>query len=425
MKRALAMLLLLPSLARANALDTFGAGARSTGMAGAQAADTKGWAAAHHNPAGVALATDVEGAVNYGGAVLGLTLDGQDAKVTSPHGTTLGLAVPLVGKKVTLAFGVALYLPDQFVARIQLLPATQPHYILYDQNLQHVVVTPVGSLKLGSHFSIGAGATVLADAAGNGVTFDVGVVNGEKVGRAALDVSLPIRAAPVVGVMILPTRWLRFGAAWRGELDLGLKLDILANVNIAGVITGDTFITLRAVNFYSPNKIALGAAVEPWKKLTLSAEVDWLGWSGFTGALPDLRVLVELGISPSLVEALFPKSRFRDVWTPRLGAELHGDLHPRVGGALRLGYAYEPSPVPAQTGLTSFADGDRHMIALGGGLELRQLPILPKPVKLDFALQLHELVGQTTLKDPRVFPGQSFSSGGWMLYLGATLEARF
>jgi long-chain fatty acid transport protein len=220
-------------------------------------------------------------------------------------------------------------------------------------------------------------------------------------------------------------RWLRLGAAWRGEVDLGLKLDILANVNIASVITGDTYITLRAINFYTPHKVSLGAAVDVWRGLTLSGEVDWLRWSGFTSALPDLRVLVELGISPSLVEALFPPTSFRDVWTPRFGAELHGDLHPRVGGAVRVGYAFEPSPVPPQLGLTSFADGDRHVIAVGGGLELRKLPVLHNPLRLEVSLQLHELVGETTVKDPRVFPGQSFSTGGWFLHLGATLEARF
>ena len=414
------------STAHANALDTFGYSARAESMAGAQAADVRGYAAAHHNPAGVALTDDIEAAIGYGGGVMGLTINSSDAQVTSARGTSIGLAIPIKLGSATLAFGVALYVPDQFVARIQLVPATEPHFVLLDNNLQHLVVTPVLALKLGRRFSIGAGATVLADAAGNGVNFDVGIVGGDKVGKADLDVALPIRAAPVVGLTILPARWLRIGVAYRGELDLGLKLDILANVNIAGVITGDTFITLRAVNFYTPHKVSLGVAADLTRNITLSAEGDYLAWSQFKTAIPDLRVLVALGISPPLVEALFPTPRFNDVWTPRIGGEVRHDLSEKVGLSIRAGYAYEHTPVPNQTGLTSFADNDRHILAIGAGLELRRLiSILPRPLRFDVALQLHELIARTTAKDPRYFEGQGFTSGGYLLHFAATLEARF
>ncbi|MFI5288392.1 MAG: OmpP1/FadL family transporter [Polyangia bacterium] len=415
-----------PRSARANALDTFGFSARAESMAGAMAADARGYEAAHHNPAGVALADSIEVGVGYGGAVMGLTIDGQDARVTSARGTSIGLAIPLKWRSLTVAFGVALYLPDQFVARIKLQPASEPHFALLDNDLQHVVVTPVLALRFGRWLSIGAGATVLADASGNGVNFDVGIVSGQKVGKASLDVGLPYRAAPVLGVTVLPRPWLRLGAAWRGAIDLGLKLDILANVDIAGVITGDTFISLRAINFYTPQKVSLGAAIDLDPSLTVSAELDWVDWSAFEGALPDLRVLAALGISPPLVQALFPSPRFNDVWTPRLGAEWRHDLSPRVGFSARFGYAYEHSPVPPQTGLTSFADNDRHIVALGAGVELRRLlSFLPRPVRLDVALQLHELTARTTVKDPRVFPGEGFTSGGYLLHLATTLTVKF
>ena len=423
---AIALLVAATAVARANALDTFGFSARAEGLAGAQAADARGYAAAHHNPAGVAMSTDIEAALGYGGAVMGLRIDGADAQVSSVRGISVGLAIPLKVRSWNFALGVALYLPDQFVARVQLVPATEPHFVLLDNNLHHLVVTAVLSVRPARWLSLGAGATVLADAAGSGLRFDVGVVGGEKVGSADLDVSLPIRAAPVLGLMIVPHRAVRMGLAWRGELDLGLSLDILANVNIAGAITGDTLIALRALNFYTPHKVSLGLAADLTRDLTITAELDWLGWSHFTGALPDLRVLVALGISPPLVESLFPKPHFDDVWVPRLGAELRRDLHPNVGLALRLGYAFERSPVPPQIGLTSFADNDRHVLAVGAGVELHDLiSILPKPLRIDLALQLHELASRTTVKDRTTFVGQGFSSGGYLLHFAATVEARF
>src|SRR5262249_11695749 len=154
-------------------------------------------------------------AIGYGGAVMGLTIDGKDAKVTPARGISFGVALPLKLGSWTVALGFALYMPDQFVVRIQLVPATEPHFVLLDNNLQHIVVTPVLASRPTRWLAIGAGATVLADAAGNGIDFNVGVVNQQKVGDASLDVSLPIRAAPVVGLTILPKKWLRFGASYR------------------------------------------------------------------------------------------------------------------------------------------------------------------------------------------------------------------
>jgi long-subunit fatty acid transport protein len=413
----------VPSPARANALDTFGFSPRATGMAGAMAAEATGYAAAHHNPGGIALADHVEAALGYGGAVMGLNLNDKNANVTSPHGLSIGLTLPLHIKSSTLALGLALYIPDQFVVRIQLQPAAEPHFALLDNNLDHLVVTPALAFRPLRWLSFGLGLTLLADAAGNGVTFDFGLVDGGLAGSGALDVSLPTRVAPVAGVWLSPLRWLRLGAAYRGAIDLGVNLDIVTNVNIAGSISGDALISLRAINLYTPHKVALGAAIDLSPDLTVSAEVDWAGWSYFTGAVPSLKVLVELAISPPLIQALFPQPHFIDQWVPRIGAELRRHWGP-WDVAARLGYAWEKSPVPDQVGLTSFADNDRHILSFGGSFSRRGLPVLPRGLKLDLAMQVHDLEPRLTAK-ARPFLGQGFSSSGYMLYLSAMLEAKF
>ena len=62
-------------------------------------------------------------------------------------------------------------------------------------------------------------------------------------------------------------------------------------------------------------------------------------------------MLVNLGISPPLVEALFPTAHFNDVWVPRLGAEWRRAAERASSTSPRaLGYAYERSPVPDQPG---------------------------------------------------------------------------
>ncbi|HEX9105312.1 MAG TPA: hypothetical protein VF997_24045, partial [Polyangia bacterium] len=292
-------------------------------------------------------------------------------------------------------------------------------------NLQHVVVQPVVALRFGHAFAIGAGASVLTDAGGSGVTFDVGVSSGNKVGQAAIDLRLPIRAAPVVGITILPRPWLRVAAAYRGELDLKLSLDILAHVNLPGAISGDTLISLVAFNFYTPHTVT-GAVAVDLGALTLTAQLDWLDWSRFTAALPSLDVTIGLAIAPPLVAPAFPTVRFDDQYIPRLGAELRRTLGAHLDVATRLGYAFVPSPVRAQTGLTSFADNDRHVVGVGVGFALRDLVrILPKPLHLDAALQVQQLQPRATGKDPHVTASPGFSSSGTIVLLTAGLEAHF
>jgi len=426
MRAAIVMAALLASsAASANPLSTFGFGARATAMAGAQAADARGPAAAHHNAAGVAFAEGPEVLLGYGGAVMGLTLDGADARVTAPRGTSIGLALPARFQSFAIALGLALYIPDQFLVRVRLVPPGEPRFLLLANNLQRLAAEPVLSLRFGRRFALGAGATLLADAAGRGVTFDVGVVDGEKVGRGAIDVSLPLRATPLVGVLVLPAPWLRLGATYRGALDLRLSLDVLARIDIAGAITGDALIALRAADFYSPHEVTLAAAIEPLPWLTIAAEVRWLGWHLFDGGVPDLRVSLDLSIQPPLVEGRARTAPFTDVWSPRLAVEVRRELTTRFGLDLRAGYAFVPSPVPPQTGQTSYADCDRHVVAAGGALRIGRLePILRGPISVGVALQFHELVARVEAKAPSR-GGRGFVADGWMLALAASLEARF
>lgn len=412
--------------ARANPLDTFGFGSRASSLAGTAAAGAVGFAAAHHNPAGVAATSDVEASVGYGYAFTRLRLDGQDSHTTAPRGVSLGLAVPLRLGSWRIAFGLALYLPDQFLLRIHHVPAAEPNFLLLDNNLQHLVVTPVLALAPTRWLQLGGGATILADAAGNGVTFDVGVAGGEQIGRGQVDTALPLRAAPVVGLRVQPLSWLRLGVAYRGAIALGLRFDVLARVNLAGLIRGNVLINLRSVNVYTPHKIAGGVAIDVAPGLTLEANLEWQDWSGYRGGVPDLRVLADLGLSTPLLRALFATPQFRDILVPRFGAEYRRHLTSRVDWAARLGYAYERSPVPDQLGITSFADNDRHIWALGSGVAIDGLGgVFPKPLGVDVALQWHELVDRTTVKDPRYFPGSGFTSSGRLVLLSATVTARF
>jgi long-chain fatty acid transport protein len=412
--RTLVIVALLARTAGADPLDTFGFGARGSAMAGAQAADARGAAAVHANPAGVALAEHAQIAIGWSYGHLALTLNGSSAELLDAHGSDIGVSFPIRAGAVRMGFGLALYLPDQFVGRVQIIPATEPHFILLDNDVQRLVVEPVFAVSPAPWLSLGVGFSLLSDVSG-GIGFNVGVVGGQPRGDANVDVTLPTRVAPLAGVLVMPHPRVRLGASFRDEVDLSLRLGILADVDVAGVVTGDALIDVRAVNYFTPRRVTGAVSVDVTPELTVAGEVAWLDWSSFHGGAPDVRILVALGITPPLVSTLFPADSFHDSFVARLGAE----LRTRSGDrdlALRAGYSFEPSPVPAQVGLTSFADNDRHMVSVGGGIRLPAFqPILSHPVSFDLAVQWHHLRERLTIKDQNTFPGQAFSSGGNIL----------
>lgn len=397
---------------------------RGTGLAGALTAGADDDGAAFYNPAGVATAAGPELGLGWSYGWMGLRLDRQDARVTDPHGAHLGITLPRRIGNFAFGLGVGLYVPDQYIFRIQLTPQSEPHFGLLDNSPQRLVANVVVGAAW-RWIAIGVGAQLLANAGGRGITFDVGLAGGEKVGRAALDYGLPTRATPIAGLMLSPNDRFRFGFVYRGDINLHLAFDVLANVDVAGVVTGDAVITLRATNFFTPKKLAFGGQLKLREDLKLLADVVWFRWSEMTGGNPDLRVLVHLGVSPPLVQALFPADGYRDTVSLRAGAELDRPLGRRQRFKVRAGIAWEPSPVPDQHGLTSVADNDRLVVAVGGSLDLRDRSgVLSRPFSLELGLQWHHLLDRTTLKSD-VALGRGFTSGGNVVVVTIGGTARF
>ena len=415
----LGVVVFAPSPAGADPLDETGLGAAATGMAGARTAAAVGAEAAHVNPAGIALAMRPEVLIGWQYALAHLSLDEHPADVLDAHGTSIGLAIPFAVADVRLGAGLALYIPDQFVARLQLTPITEPHFVRFDSQSQRTVVEPVVAIAFGE-LSIGVGASLLAGARSRQLTFDVGVVGGDTQGNAHLDVATPVVVAPLAGIRWRPSRAVELGASFRGPLSLDLAIDIRANVHVPNVITGDTIISLRSVSFYTPMRAAIGAAVHPREDLTLTADLAWERWSALGSGVPDLRILLALDTAPPLVSSTHPPANFHDTWTPRLGAEWQsGSLRVRAGAG------YLPSPVPTQTGLTSFADGTRILATLGAGIRLSPGGVFTQPIDFDLGIGWQHVAHELVHKDVTLQPGGAFSSGGDILQASASTTVRF
>ncbi|MGE0867173.1 MAG: OmpP1/FadL family transporter [Kofleriaceae bacterium] len=413
-----AALVFAAGVAGAEPLDELGFGAAATAMANARAATAVGAEAIHVDPAAVALATRPEVLLGYQSSLARLSINDRDAKVGDARGTSLGLAIPFDLGDVRLGAGVGLYLPDAYLARISVAPMTEPQFTRLATASQRIVVEPVAAIAYGE-FALGAGASLLADARSRKLAFDVGVIGGATQGTAEVDVSLPPRIAPLIAARWSPARTVDLAATFRGELSLDLALDIDANVNVPQVVTGTAEIGLRSVHYFTPMRVAVAAAVEPRDDLLITAELAWERWSTLGTGVPDLRVLLALDIAPPLVSQPPPPADLRDIFTGRLGAEWHT-------GAMRLraGAGYLPSPMPPQTGLTSFADGARVLTTAGAGVRIAPTAIWRQPIDIDLAIAWQHVAHQLVHKDMALFPGGAFSAGGDIVQVGISSTVR-
>jgi long-subunit fatty acid transport protein len=109
-----------------------------------------------------------------------------------------------------------------------------------------------------------------------------------------------------------------------------------------------------------------------------------------------------------------------DTLSPRLGVEHGFPLGARAGFRLRGGYAFEPTPLAAQTWKENFLDSSRHVLTAGLALVGDE----SLPLSLDVFGQLHLLTTRVHAKDPEA--GQpDVTSGGTIMVIGMTAGVRF
>ncbi len=92
----------------------------------------------------------------------------------------------------------------------------------------------------------------------------------------------------------------------------------------------------------------------------------------------------------------------------------------------RVGYVYENSPFPTQTGTLNFVDNDKHTLTLGIGLKMTELePTLPGELRLDAHALYSYLPEREHIKDSLVDAVGDYRSQGHLFGAGVTLEVAF
>lgn len=325
--------------------------AKVTGRGGAVTATVDGPSAVMFNPGGIALAEGTN--VSLSATLIaakGSYIDTNDARTdtdSSPavlpslfatHRINDLLAV---GIGFHLPFGLALSWPDNH---------TQAD-VLQDQSLRTYFITPSVGLNLDKYvkgLSIGGGVDLVPAT----VQLERAIIFGDTRGTAVLGGdAFGIGGRAGVEYRPAAVKQLRIGAMWRSQvkLDFEGKGDFDIDPAFRGQLPPDGDIT---TSITLPMMIAGGVAFSATPELQLEVNAAWTQWSKFD------KLAINL---PEGAESVAIQD-YKDTVTVRVGAEY------KLGkaAAARVGYVYDPTPIPSTTISAQLPDANRNVITGGG-----------------------------------------------------------
>lgn len=435
-----ALALAVAAPARASDMDQYGLGARPISLGNAMTAVATDWTAAYYNPAGLALGrTPTVGAgfsyaddhLDYDAETVDPAVErraervGPLSAITGGVSATLGAPGSLLNR---VGLGFAAFVPTRHILSLDVETAPgEPEFFLYGARRDRLTMVPaiafripLGDLEKTQSLAIGVAANVLANASGQ-QTFNLGPTPSSAV-TARIDADYTM--APNFGVFYWPLPWLSVGVAYRGEISLGADIDV--SIDLTGSGTAAIPLDLRFVSLFQPQQVQAGIALDPLEGLTVALDVTWNDWSSFED--PFITVGTVIGQVPP---------NFHDTVVPRVGVE----VEPLESLALRLGYFFEPSPIPKQRGELNLADADKHVLAFGAGYTYwttrdagvreggaaGEAPEPYAPVSIDVFFQWHHLVGERVAKDDPANSGgvgSFYEASGEVFNVGVTFTFR-
>jgi long-chain fatty acid transport protein len=447
---AFAASLIASSLAcevHANPLDMYGLGSRSIAMGSGVSADVQDFSANYYNPAGLVRGSAFRMEAGYGYVWHSLYTNGQDNQVDPAHALVAGIVAPTRLFGIPFAFGLAMSVPDDRLARSRLLAEQQPRWELYDNRVQRLYFSTNLAVSPFPWLRIGGGFTYIAST--RGVIGLTGRIPYTSSSNAQLfhTVNADVLAVfyPQAGVQIDVHPWLTLGFVYRGEFRFRLDLDadlelqlVLGRLNdpTATSANGQILLQERAVTAFLPQQAVFGASFHPNDRLTIVADLTWVNWSRYVNPTANINVTLnfdhppgsDMIALPTLPPSMTPDpARFHDTFVPRIGAEYRIPAAHVAVVSLRAGYRYDPSPVPDQTGPnTNFLDCDRHVVATGVGVEFPHTGPTPRSsVSVNVHGDLQLLAQRVVLKSDPADPIGDYAIGGHVFNLGATLATTF
>ena len=361
------------------------AGVKAMGMGFAFTAQADDPSAIYFNPAGL---TQLEGKNLMLGATYVKENGGKYAGTTpvddfltgfttqkSETQKTLHFLIPngyftSTNKETGIAWGIGVFAPfglgQQYVSNSASIFRNQTTKI----DLQTVVINPTIAFEINEMLSVGFGIDYMYGTATLGKTPWSPLLLGANNGNVyELELEGDGDAWGYnFGILLKPTPNLRIGANYRSPFELNIKggdVD-LSNINpgVAPLFGGSTFHTQGDATVSMPATFAIGVAYT-WDRLTVEADADWTFWSSYESLPITIKDEVPPGVPDAnqILRSTDARKDWRDVCALRLGAEYRATDKL----ALRAGFVYDPTPVPAETMGPELPDSTRlnYMLGLG------------------------------------------------------------
>lgn len=403
--------LCVASEARATADTLLGAGPHNSSLAQADVADADAIASAYVNPAS-AWKSGLRLAVGYNHGFSKLKLNGDDAGVRDIAGTQLQLQL---GSELLddLSIGGAIhaYLPNRSLARIEFSPGVEPSFVRFQPAAYRATGLVVMAVRW-SFVSIGVGLSMLARAEGD-VDFTMGQDGQGVYADGSADVATPYDATLVAGLG-LDLGGATLGLRYRGAQAFTMRMSTRVQVAVQGnPLNGVTEVTLSGSSGYVPASVDFAASWKLGASLRAMSSLQLARWSQAPTPAIDLGMDVNLGMSPGMRQVRFVRPQYRDTLSPRVGVEWM-PTGPEGPWAVRVGYAWSPSPVSQVRGFATPVDANYHVAAAGAGFDLGEA--WGVGLRIDAAAQLLLLEKRTFNKRQQLVPFSEYSASGSVLF---------
>lgn len=372
-------------VAHAGVPDQYGFGSRSAGMAGAVTADAKDFSAGFYNPAGIVEAPGIELSLGYLYNVQNLRVGGLDNEVDDVHGIVFGLVAPGSILGIPFAFSVGVHLPDNGLSYINARRQGVPRWELYDTRTQLLYLEACLAVRPWSWLEVGGGIGYLTATRGAfGIRGRADIISPyDSQLEHEVDADLTAVRYPQAGIRLLLDGWGALGVTYRGQSNLDLNITAVLDgiVDFAGIEVPLLYeLEARTFAGFTPQQVAMGLSFTRLEDLSLNFDLTWVNWASYKSPTAELFARlqadpppgtpVELPDEPLPTEIIPPD--FSDRFVPRAGIEYRGARFSTVELPVRVGYAFEASPVPDQPAVSNLIDADRHTVTVGLGLLLKE-----------------------------------------------------
>ena len=440
MKVALALAIIagLAAPASANPADAFGFGSRAAAMAGAHTAATDDTSANYYNPAALARFDLIRFDLGYQAAIPNLRINGQDLRVDSSRGFTIGTALPGRVGPLKVAIGGGVFIPDQHVVRLRSITAEQPRFALYDNRPQRMFLGANVAVEIGERLWLGGGIGYMSSTAGSAMLAGrLGFPLAEDSDlQIAIDTDLLTIRYAQLGALVAVNDWLNVGVSFREQFNLDVVQLVIVEGDIGAEgmpIVEDAFLNISSISqdLFQPAQLTVGLSAQLTDRLALAFDLSYQRWSGFENPTAIIDLELDAGMFNDLIDLPenppgFPDPRFSDIAVPRIGFEWLVTHDERRTVHLRGGYSYERSPAPEQVGENNFVDNDKHTVTVGMGYMLRGFSsILPHPLSIDAYAGFTYLPERDHQKLSPVDPVGDYRSDGAIPQLGVQTRWKF